>query len=391
MSYKVLRIVPRDAEQLDKIRTFYDDFSNTIQFWKEPSGVDRPLDIMISPELLEDVKVEIAKQGLTFTTNIEDVQTLIEKERCKDCVKTSAGFDYNVYHTIEEINQWVTDFTAQQSLATEVIVGQSYGGLDIMAVKISSGGNKKRIIHLQGGSQPHHWITPAMLMYMANMLATMYTTDTTIQAMVDNYDWHIVPVVNPDGYEMTWTTDRLWGKNWQPHSTQVCWGTQLKYNYAYQWGGYGGSPLPCDQRFFGEGPLSSVELNDLHRWVNKMSNIAAFIDFQSYGQVLYYPWAYLFNEDDAPQPDKGVQDDLGRRALNALQVPYGTVYGLGHSILEAGVSEDYAYGTLGVKYPYRIEVRDQGEYGYLLPESLIDDTAIETFEALKVIGTDPLA
>ncbi|XP_072042380.1 carboxypeptidase A1-like [Amphiura filiformis] len=170
--YKVLRIVPRDAEQLDKIRTFYDDFSNMVQFWKEPSGVDRPVDIMTSPELLEDAKVEIAKQGLTFTTNIEDVQTLIETERCKDCVKTSAGFDYNIYHTIEEINQWVTDFTAQQSLATEEIVGQTYGGRDIKAIK----------------------------------MATMYTFDPTVQAMVDNYDWYIIPVVNPDGYDFTWTT-----------------------------------------------------------------------------------------------------------------------------------------------------------------------------------------
>ncbi|XP_072042393.1 carboxypeptidase B-like [Amphiura filiformis] len=193
-------------------------------------------------------------------------------------------------------------------------------------------------------------------------------------------------------------SDRLWAKNWQPHSYHTCWGINLHFNYAYQWQGYGGSLHPCDYRFFGEGPLSSFELDAIHSWITKLQNrntIAAYIDFQSYGQDWRYPWGYVWFEEDAPQPDKGVQDDLAIRALTALQVPYGTVYDLeggswdGNS--ESGVSEDYAYGTLGVKYPYRIEVRDQGEYGYLLPETLIDDTAIETFEALKVIGTDPLA
>ena len=32
-----------------------------------------------------------------------------------------------------------------------------------------------------------------------------YETDTDVQHMIDHYDWHFLPVVNPDGYEFTWT------------------------------------------------------------------------------------------------------------------------------------------------------------------------------------------
>ncbi len=56
----------------------------------------------------------------------------------------------------------------------------------------------------------------------------------------------------------------------------------------------------------------------------------------------------------------------------------------------SGASEDYGYGTLGVKYTYVVELRDKGKYGFLIPERMIADSGIETFEALKVFGTDPL-
>ena len=33
-----------------------------------------------------------------------------------------------------------------------------------------------------------------------------YEVDTAVRSMVENHDWYIMPVINPDGYEYTWTT-----------------------------------------------------------------------------------------------------------------------------------------------------------------------------------------
>ena len=35
-----------------------------------------------------------------------------------------------------------------------------------------------------------------------------YSTDSNVKHMIDTYDWYFVPVVNPDGYEYTFTTVR---------------------------------------------------------------------------------------------------------------------------------------------------------------------------------------
>ena len=43
------------------------------------------------------------------------------------------------------------------------------------------------------------------------------------------------------------------------------------------------------------------------------------------------------------------------------------------------------YGSLRVKYAFAVELRDNGHFGFLLPASLIEPTAKELFEGLKVM------
>lgn len=52
----------------------------------------------------------------------------------------------------------------------------------------------------------------------------------------------------------------------------------------------------------------------------------------------------------------------------------------------SGGSDDWAKGVIKMKYAYTIELRDQGQYGFVLPASYIQPTAREAFAALKVIG-----
>ncbi|XP_072021623.1 carboxypeptidase B-like [Amphiura filiformis] len=266
-------------------------------------------------------------------------------------------------------------------------------GLESMRLAISSGGSK-RVIHIQGGIHAREWISPATMMYMANQLATTYNTDATVKAMVDNYDWYIIPSLNVDGYAYTWSNDRMWRKNRQPNPSSSCVGTDLNRNYPYQWGGTGASPNKCSETYRGASALSGPEVTVVHNWIQQFSgNMALFIDFHNYGQLWLYPWGYTGN-GNTPQPDQNDQKAIANEATAALQSQFGTSYFVGMSGPDmypaSGASEDYGYGTLGVKYTYVVELRDEGRYGFSIPERMIEDSGIETFEALKVFGTDPL-
>lgn len=50
--------------------------------------------------------------------------------------------------------------------------------------------------------------------------------------------------------------------------------------------------------------------------------------------------------------------------------------------LAAGASCDWAYDALGILYSYTIELRDTGNFGFLLPESQILPTGVETWAGL---------
>lgn len=56
----------------------------------------------------------------------------------------------------------------------------------------------------------------------------------------------------------------------------------------------------------------------------------------------------------------------------------------------AGSSNDWGYtsnGGLGAKYSYVMELRDTGDYGFVIPDSFINVSGRETYEAVKHFGS----
>lgn len=51
----------------------------------------------------------------------------------------------------------------------------------------------------------------------------------------------------------------------------------------------------------------------------------------------------------------------------------------------AGASDDWAK-SLGIKYAYTVELRDSGRYGFILPASQIEKTALEAMEMVFAVA-----
>jgi hypothetical protein len=51
-----------------------------------------------------------------------------------------------------------------------------------------------------------------------------------------------------------------------------------------------------------------------------------------------------------------------------------------------GLGVDWVYGKLGAKFAYDVQLRDNGQYGFLLPDDQIIPSGKETLEALKALA-----
>ncbi|KAH7728486.1 carboxypeptidase A1 [Aphelenchoides avenae] len=85
------------------------------------------------------------------------------------------------------------------------------------------------------------------------------------------------------------------------------------------------------------------------------------------------------------------QKTVADKAVARLRDIYGTQYriGTGADLLSpaSGGSDDYAKEELGVKYVFLVELRPRLEEsnGFILKQDQLLPTAIETFEAIKVV------
>ena len=139
----------------------------------------------------------------------------------------------------------------------------------------------------------------------------------------------------------------------------------------------------------GERPFSEPETEGLKYVMERIGPVDLFITFHSFGQSVLYPWGWT----KEPPKNAKMLHRMGRRFLEAVNhVSKGkTAYSLGGSGamygLASGATDDWAYGALGAKHSYTIELRDTGRYGFLLPEAQIANTVREAAAGVQCMVT----
>jgi len=117
---------------------------------------------------------------------------------------------YQRYDAIESFLE--STASANSAIAQTESVGKSYENRDIKIIKIGEGvaDKTKPIIFIDSGIHAREWIGPAFTTYLVQELIDGYTSgNSDIKPLVQKFDWYIVPVVNPDGYEYTHTNVSL--------------------------------------------------------------------------------------------------------------------------------------------------------------------------------------
>ncbi|XP_066137163.1 carboxypeptidase O [Saccopteryx bilineata] len=298
--------------------------------------------------------------------------------------KSLETYPYNKYHSMEEINQWMKQISAKYTdLVTQHFLGMTYEMRPIYYLKISQlADNPKKIVWMDCGIHAREWVSPAFCQWFVREILQ---DKSRIRRFLKNLDFYVLPVLNVDGYIYSWTTDRLWRKSRSSHNNGTCFGTDLNRNFNASWCSIGASKNCPSSTFCGTGPVSEPETKAVSNLIeSKKEDILCFLTIHSYGQLILIPYGYTSNKSN--NYEELIQ--VGQKAANTLKTKYGTNYKVGPSVdilhATSGSSRDWAQ-DIGIPFSYTFELRDEGSYGYFLPEAQIQITCEEATEAVLSI------
>ncbi|KAI7812032.1 Cpa5 protein, partial [Triplophysa rosa] len=385
--HQVLRITAQDAAQIALLKELSEQQHLRMDFWMEPIHESLPVDVRIPFDSLQAVRVFLAFNNIQYRVMIEDVQDLLEEEQrqmLKHRAVSTDDFIYSNYHDLSTIYLFMNMLVAENSgLVRQIQIGQSYEGRPLNVLKFSTGANRPGI-WIDTGIHSREWVTQASGIWFAKKIVNDYGRDSILTDILNKYDIFLEIVTNPDGYQFTHSSNRMWRKTRKPNPGSSCVGVDPNRNWDAGFGGGGSSNNPCTETYRGPSPHSEPEVKAIVDFVKSHGNIKAFVSIHSYSQMLLYPYGYK----STPAKDQAELHELARKAITELQSLYNTRYTYGSIITTiyqaSGGTIDWTYDQ-GIKYSYTFELRDTGRYGFILPANQIIPTAQETWLALMAI------
>ncbi|CAH4000590.1 carboxypeptidase B-like [Pieris brassicae] len=351
--YQVYNIHLKTAEQQKNLHLLKSD---GIDFWKKPSqkyGVVGKAMVPSSHRTWFEDKLK--ELGVEKQIAINDVfEYLSETE--EEFRNANTSFDFDGYYRYDKIIDYMKAIERSYENSTDIDVklvenGTTDEGRPLVYFKIGNPTRNNPVVIIEAGINPREWIT---------VPAALNVVDKVIQQrrFLDGFDWIIIPVVNPDGYEYTHTNLRLWAKNRSVRSNlgTICPGVNINRNFDIDWQISDSSTSPCSHLYAGTEAFSEPEtrfIRSLH--MEYSGRLQLYISLQNTGGFIAYPWQY----ERAASGMFRQHYLLGTKMVDAMGGDYNLDIGsLAFGDRASGTSTDYL--TLnGVLYAFNIDVQDQ--------------------------------
>jgi carboxypeptidase A4 len=360
--------------------------------WSESIGIGK-IDVMLPTQrvrVLDGTAIE-------YEIVIKDVQALLDAEQVRLNANQNgiAGGGYhNEYHQQDEIFAFYDALQeSRPDLVTSRVIGETIEGREIYAYTVFGGtvaeAEDAPAVYILAGAHAREWIGPATMAFVADNFVNGHGIDDRITSLVDGVVWHIVPIANPDGYQHTWDDNRLWRKTRRVNGDGT-FGVDWNRNFAAGWGGPGSSGNTNSDTYRGSGPFSEPETQAIRDDVMAQSNSVAFFDVHCYSQLILWPYGY---DDTEPEGTAGVVHRMiGEGIRDAIASVHGTSFAPqpAHDLyLASGTSLDWAWDDAGV-YSFTYELRDTGNFGFILPPEQIIPSGEEILESFLYVGEQVL-
>lgn len=384
--HRVVRVFPADAEEREQVE------SVTLDRWTETVRDGQGIDV----EVDGDGMAALDQAGIAYEVVLSDLAGSVEGERARiaanPLLPDFSNF-FEEYRSLSEfeaqIDTWATDHPDRVIIDD---VGLSLEERSIRAIRIRNANtpDDAPVIVLNGLQHAREWIGGAVAMCMAEAFIAGSgdpDIDADIEDILDQRQLIVLPVVNPDGYEFSWTDERFWRKNKRPP-----WGVDLNRNWSAGWGIEPGSDSdPESPSYRGNGPFSEPETEAVATYLFGFSSVLAHVDFHAYGELVLWPFSFTEDETEVDEETLASWANTLKERLNETHGErYEAIAGT-EFYPASGTMPDWSVDGLGA-VGFTVELRphfddaEDFEGGFMLPPELIRPTCDESLAAAVALG-----
>ncbi|EDW62963.2 uncharacterized protein Dvir_GJ14827 [Drosophila virilis] len=381
-----------------KLRAFLRRFGSEV--WNiNQDGID----IIIEHKNVAAAQQYMEQTAFSYNIMIDDIETAIDETYTEvneaDTDNTLANYSlpwlnregalltWRRYHDQGDMQQFLQNILETHSELAEIVqIGLTRNKRPLEVLRISNGNSNNWAVFVDAGMQARDWLSPAALTYAISKLSWLWEQGEADKAM-RHIDWYFLPLANPDGYQYSRLTDRLWTKNRNYDSASGCYGVNLDRNFDYGWGQAGSTSNPCKNLYHGAKSFSEPETRAIRNFLLGMRDyLGAYVSFGGYGQAITYPWgdADYVTSNQRELRHTARQAILNFRRLNHAEYSMGSSYR--QKLARSGNAADWVQQHIEPQYVYNVFLKDQGRYGYLMPPHYILESGEEAYEFLKTIA-----
>lgn len=306
------------------------------------------------------------------------------------------SIDYT-YWSLDEIYDFMNELEAEFPEVTEVeIMGVTHEGRQIRGLRIVSEEHlaieQVPIVFVTAGASARDWIS---VMAAVHLMHELVEYQDEWGRLVNDLEWFIIPVANPDGYEFSRTPNqRAWIKNRNVNPGSDCIGVNIERNFAFNFGleNLASSSDPCSSNFRGPHADSEEETRTIQfatdlftRWQPAYISIKA--GSISAHSMITYPFSSnneLFRSNF--RDEVGVANIMVDSVWRNTGARYSVASESQAAGLMSGTSGDYASGRDNIPFSYTIYARSGGNNGWDVEESDINAVVDEIFYAIGALG-----
>ncbi len=348
--------------------------------WSHHAGLGLEADFRVGAEAL----VALGDAGISFEVLIDDLQKPIDEERERLAQGFAGRSWFDDFKPLDQVRDFCEGLAAARpDIVSRHSVGYSLENREIFALRFTDPLDQdwKPALLIFATQHAREWIAVSSITFVADALANGYGTDPEITELLDSFVVYLVPIVNPDGYDYTWTTDRYWRKNKRVVFDRV-YGVDPNRNWGYQWGVGGSSSSPTSEVYRGTAAFSEPETAALRDFALGIPNLVSAVDLHAYGRLVLSPWGYT----GTPPEHHASFLSAGYAMKDAIYATVQQSYTVGSCYTKlypvSGSAQDWFYGELGV--PSWIIELTQGPFT-IAPTAIVP-TGNLTVEAMKALA-----